>query len=215
MGKKFVASFSGGKDSTLAIYKAIGQGHELIALITTYNIDENRSWSHGLSKSVLERVAESLGAPSWVVETTGEKYAENFEKVLIRAKEHGAEMCVFGDTDIEGHLHWGEERCQEVGIEAMFPLWGKGRESVVYEFIDSGFTANISVIDTSQLDDIFLGEKLTKTIAIQIAEEGADICGENGEYHTFASDGPIFSYPINFSFGEKVVQEKYSILPIE
>jgi len=215
MEKKFVASFSGGKDSTLAIYQAIQQGHELIALITTYNIDENRSWSHGLSTSVLKRVATSLGVPSWVVQTTGEKYAEDFEKILMRAKEHGAKMCVFGDTDIEGHLHWGEERCQEAGIEAMFPLWGKSRESVVYEFIDSGFIADISVIDASQLDDRFLGSRITKEVVNQIAAEGADICGENGEYHTFASDGPIFSHPVKFSFGDKVVQDKYRILPIE
>jgi len=215
MGKKFVASFSGGKDSMLAIYKAIQQGNELIALITTYNIDENRSWSHGLPKSVLERVADSLGAPSWAIETTGEKYAENFEKVLKRAKDYGAEVCVFGDTDIEGHLHWGEERCQEAGIEAMFPLWGKGREALVYEFIESSFTANINVIDTDRLSDRFLGSRLTKSIAAQIAATGADICGENGEYHTFVSNGPLFRQPVYFIFGEKIFRDNYVILPIE
>jgi len=215
MGKKFVASYSGGKDSTLAIYNAIQEGNELIALITTYNIDEGRSWSHGLPKSVLERVAQSLGAPAWIIETTGEKYAENFEKALMSAKDYGAEICVFGDTDIEGHLHWGEKRCQEAGIKAKFPLWGKSRKALVYEFIESGFTATISVIDTDQLSHRFLGSKLTKEIADQIAAEGADICGENGEYHTFVSTGPLFEQPIDFTFGEKITRDNYAILPIE
>lgn len=215
MAKKFIASYSGGKDSTLAIYKAIEQGNELIALITTYDIETKRSWSHGIPKSVLERISKSVGVPAWPIETTRENYSEQFEQALQRAKEYGADACVFGDTDIEDHLHWGEERCQKTGIEAMFPLWGKSRKALVYEFIESGFTANITVVDTDQLSDNFLGQKLTKEVVDRIAEHGADICGENGEYHTFVSNGSIFRQPINFSLGEKIIQDKYAILPIE
>jgi len=214
MARKFAASYSGGKDSVLAIYKAIQQGNQLIALITTYNKDKDRSWFHGLPKPLLESVSESLDVPSWLIETTGKEYAENFEKSLLRVKEHGVDACVFGDIDIEEHREWCNERCQAVGIEAVFPLWNKNRKELVYEFIDNGFTANITVIDTNRLGEHFLGQKITKTMVDQIEAYGADICGENGEYHTFVSEGPIFSKPIDFLFKEKIIEDNYAILPI-
>jgi len=215
MGKKFVASYSGGKDSALAIHKAIDEGHELIALITTYDEDAGRSWSHGMPKEILERVGEALGVPAWSIETTMSAYAQDFTAALKRAKEFGAQGCVFGDTDIEGHLHWGEERCQEAGIEAIFPLWGKDRKDVVYDMINQGFIATINVIDTKQLSDRFLGKILTKEVVDEIAATGADICGENGEYHTFASDGPIFKHPVDFSLGDQMMRDDYAILPFK
>jgi len=215
MGKKFVASYSGGKDSALSIFKAIQAGHELIGLITTYDIEADRSWSHGMPKEILERVATSLDVPAWPIYTTMSDYAKDFTAALRHAKSFGAEACVFGDTDIEGHLHWGEERCQEAGIEAIFPLWRKSHQEVVYDMIDQGFIATINVVDTKQLDDRFLGLVLTKEVADAIAATGADICGENGEYHTFASDGPIFRHSVEFTLDDKVMRDHYAILPFE
>jgi len=215
VSKKFVASFSGGKDSALAIYRAILASHELVGLITTYDSDTGVSWSHGMSKALLECISASIGVPAWAIETTSAEYAKNFEDALAHAKELGAEVCVFGDTDIEGHQHWGEQRCQAVGLGALFPLWKENRRDLVYEIIDSGFVATITTIDTKQLDDRFLGKQLTREIADQIAAEGADICGENGEYHTLASDGPIFKHPIKFELGEKMMRDYYAILPVQ
>ena len=211
---KFVASYSGGKESALALYRAIKQGHEPIALITTYTTDADRSHFHGLSEAVLESVSKSLAIPLWLVKTSGEEYLQNFEKALRRAKEHGAQGCVFGDIDIAGHLKWCRERCENVGIEALFPLCGEGRKDVVYEVIDSGFVANISIVNTKNLSDVFLGQRLTQDVAEAIAAQGADICGENGEYHTFVTDGPIFKHPVGFSFGEKLVRDNYAMLPV-
>jgi len=212
---KFVASYSGGKESALALYRAIKQGHEPIALITTYTIDDDRSHFHGLSEEVLESVSKSLDIPLWLVKTSGEEYLQNFEKALRRAKEQGAEGCVFGDIDIDGHLKWCGDRCENVGLEALFPLRGERRSDVVYEFIDSGFVANISIVNTEKLADEFLGQQLTKDVAEAIAAQGADICGENGEYHTVVTDGPIFKRPVGFSFGEKVVRDNYAMLPVQ
>ncbi|MCL1996131.1 MAG: diphthine--ammonia ligase [Defluviitaleaceae bacterium] len=208
---KFAASYSGGKESALSVYRAIKQGHEPIALITTFNTDAGRSHFHGLSEKMLENVSKALDIPLWLIETSGKEYVHNFEKALLRAKEAGAEACVFGDIDIEGHLKWCSERCENVGIKPLFPLWGEARSDIVNEVIDSGFVANISIIDTKYLSDNFLGLKLTKEVAEQIAAGGADICGENGEYHTFVSDGPIFKYPVGFYFGEKTVKDTYAI----
>jgi len=212
---KIAISYSGGKESALALYRAVKQGHEPTALITAFNTDASRSHSHGLPEAVLESVSKSLNIPLWVVKTSGELYAHNFEQALKRAKEEGAGACVFGDIDIEGHLKWCSERCENVGIKAMFPLWGEKRKSIVYEMIENGFVANITTVNTKYLSENFLGQKLTKELAKRIEAEGACICGENGEYHTFVSSGPIFKCPIDISFGKKVRSGDYAMLPVK
>ena len=214
METKFVASYSGGKDSVLAIYRAISKGLEPVALVTTFNTDRERSWFHGIPEPILEKVSKSLDIPILLIKTSGEEYAKNFEKTLTSAKELGAEICVFGDIDIEEHRIWCSERCNNVGLSPLFPLWQEERRSLVYEFIDSGFTANFTIINTNKMSEIFLGQTLTRETVNLVAQEGADICGENGEYHTFVSAGPIFKLPIDFNFGMKVIEKEYAILPI-
>ena len=213
-GKKFVASYSGGKDSMLAIYRAIKAGLEPLCFIITYNRDRNLSWFHGVPKGLLDNVSKSLNIPIWLIETNGEEYTKNFEKGLTKAKELGAEVCVFGDIDLEGHLVWCSERCENVGIKPCFPLWKENRKTLVYEFLESGFSSAFTVINTKMLNDKFLGMTMTKEICEQIEKEGADICGENGEYHTFVYNGPIFKEEIKFKFGDKIKNNGYSILPI-
>ena len=212
---KFAASYSGGKESALAVYRAIKQGYEPISLITTFNIDANRSHFHGISEDLLKSVSKSLNIPLNLVKTSGEQYTQNLEKALLQAKEKGAEACVFGDIDIEGHIEWCSERCHNVGIKPLFPLMGESRKNVVYEFIDSGFIANISTINTKYLTEDVLGKQLTKEVAERIAATGADICGENGEYHTFVSDGPIFKHAVKFICSEKVLRDGYAILSVD
>ena len=211
---KFVASYSGGKESALAVHKAILQGHEPILLITTYNTDAARSHFHGLTEEVLEKVSAATGIPLMLVKTSGADYVQNFESALRKAKEQGAEACVFGDIDIEGHIAWCSERCKNVGLTPMFPLMGMSRADAVYDLVDSGFIANITVVNSNYLSDEFLGRKLTRELAHKIAETGADICGESGEYHTFVSDGPIFRQPITFTVGDKVTKDNYAMVPI-
>lgn len=211
---KFVASYSGGKDSILSLNRAISHGMTPVSLITTYNIDKNRSWFHGIPENVLNNVSESINIPIWLIRTTGEEYAINFEKTLAKAKENGAEVCVFGDIDIEDHFMWCNDRCKNVGIKAYFPLWKESRKEIVYEFIDKGFIANITIIDTNIINEKYLGDVLSKELVDQISKEGADICGENGEYHTFVSDGLLFKNKVSFSFSGKRRLNNLLILPI-
>lgn len=213
-GKKFVASFSGGKDSTLAIYRAITQGMIPLGLFTTYNIDKNRSWFHGITKPMLDKVSNEINLPISLMETTGEMYTRNLEAKLKIAKERGAEVCVFGDIDIEDHFDWCTERCKEAGIKAYFPLWKESRKKLVYEFIDLGFKTIINVVDTSRMPESFAGKILTREIADSIEASGADICGENGEYHTFVFDGPLFNNSVKFEVGEKVRIDNFTVVPI-
>ena len=212
---KFAASYSGGKESVLAIHHAIQQGHTPIVLITTFNTDHGRSHFHGLSEELLEAASTALDIPLLLVKTTSAGYANDFENALHKAKAMGAEACVFGDIDIEGHRSWCTQRCESAGITPMFPLWGRERGKVVNEFIDQGFTANITIVNNQHLNDDFLGQELTKDLLAKIERTGADICGENGEYHTFVSAGPIFKYPVVFTLGEKVISGEYAMLRVQ
>lgn len=212
--KKFIASYSGGKDSTLAIYRAMKQGMVPIELVTTYNTDRKQSWFHGIPRQLLDNISKEIEIPITLIETTGEQYTLNFEAYLKAAKEKGAEICVFGDIDLEEHLKWCTDRCLAAGIEAYFPLWKESRKDLVYEFIDSDFKTIITVVDNSRLGQEFVGKILTKTVAAEIEKCGADICGENGEYHTFAFDGPLFNNPVEFKTGNIINYDNYAIMPI-
>ncbi len=214
MSKKFIASYSGGKDSILAIHRAIKQGYTPLMLIVTYNTDRNRSWFHGIPEGVLKSVEKSLNIPIKLIKTSGEKYAENFEKALQEGKDLGADFCVFGDIDIDDHKKWCTDRCDNVGLDWLFPLWQENRKDLVCEFIDSGYTANITVVNTNMLSSRFLGEKLTRELLTEIEKEGADVCGENGEYHTFTSAGELFKLKVDFEFGEILFESNYGIMPV-
>jgi len=214
-GKQFVASYSGGKDSIFAIYKAMQAGLMPVGLLTTYNTDANRSWFHGVTESLLQNVSTSLAIPLTLIKTSGEDYAANFEKTLVLARGQGAEVCVFGDIDIEGHLEWCTQRCEKAGLMPYFPLWNGNRKDLVYEFIDAGFKSIITVVDTSRLPKEFLGKTLSREILEAIERSGADICGENGEYHTFAFDGPILTRKVDFIVVGIVERDNYGILSLD
>ncbi len=212
--KKFIASYSGGKDGVLAIHRAIKAGYEPIMLITTYNTDRNRSWFHGVPEEVLKSISKSLGIPIKLIKTSGEDYAKNFEFALSEAKSLGADFCVFGDIDIEEHKNWCVDRCKNAEMDWLFPLWQENRKDLVHEFIDCGYTANITIVNTDMLSDRFLGEKLTKELLEEIELTGADVCGENGEYHSFVSSGEIFKSEIEFKFGDTIYESNFGIIPV-
>lgn len=214
-GRRFVASYSGGKDSALAIHRALRAEMVLQALLITYNTDRGRSWFHGIPPNVLRQVEEAVGCRVILVRTSGAEYAQNLEAELRRQVEAGAEYCVFGDIDIQEHMDWCSARCKPTGIGALFPLWKESREALVYEGLRAGFAPRITVVDTGRLDKRFLGQVLTKALAQEIQREGADICGENGEYHTFVAHGPIFAHPVPVAFGEPFMDGVYAILPMQ
>ncbi|MDR1944057.1 MAG: diphthine--ammonia ligase [Synergistaceae bacterium] len=212
---KFAASYSGGKDGALALHRAVKSGREPVSLLTTYNEGAGRSWFHGVPAEMLYKVSELMGIPLELAKTgEGDGYAQDFEAALERVKGRGASACVFGDIDIQLHYDWCASRCKAAGLESLFPIWNGNRRELVYELIDAGFKAVITIVDPSRLSEKFLGRTLTRELAEEIASEGADICGENGEYHTFVYDGPLFSAPVNFKFGEVVRRGNCSILPV-
>lgn len=215
MSKKFVMSYSCGKDSTLALYRMIKGGHKPVALLVTANKKESRTWFHGVPEDLLQEVSKSLNIPLLLVKCEGEEYKDAFNNALKKAKEDlGVEACAFGDIDLEAHRTWCTERCNEANIEAVFPLWNEGREKLTFEFIDTGFKTVIKNVRLDVLSTEFLGKQLTKSVVKDIVKAGSDACGENGEYHTFVFDGPLFKYPIKFKQNGIITNETHGFLDI-
>ena len=193
---KFVTSYSFGKDSALAMYRMVQAGHIPVALMTTVNPAQERSWIHGIPNDLMLAVAESMDLPLILCECSTDGYDNGLEEGLVRAKELGAEACVFGDIDIDGHAEYDRARCNAVGLECVLPLWQEKRVSLLQECLDAEFKPLIKNVQADILNESYLGKMLTMEIAYEMEQAGADICGENGEYHTFVYDGPLFRYPV-------------------
>ena len=119
-GKRFICSYSGGKDSTLALYRAVLAGGEPQAVFMTYNEDAGRTWFHGVPEDVVRRAQQALGIPVRILRTPGERYAERLEEELRLQRAEGAAACVFGDIDLAEHLAWCTERCENAGMRRCF-----------------------------------------------------------------------------------------------
>lgn len=213
-GTRFVASYSGGKDSVLAIHRAMARGMELEALIITKNEDRGRSWFHGLPDDVLDRIERAVGVPVVRVVTDGDHYAQRFEEALAAFARQGVQACVFGDIDLEGHREWGEARCAAAGLKAVYPLWGESRRELVFEGIDAGYASVVTVVDPSRVDASLVGRTLSPSVVEAIEACGADACGENGEYHTFTHAGPLFSGSLGVKFGTAIAVGSSVVVPI-
>ena len=196
---KIFSSWSGGKECALATYKATSQGHEVLYLLNFVSEDGERSRSHGTKASVLALQAEATGIPLIQVKTSWENYEDNFKKVVSKLRDKGIEGGVFGDMDLEEHREWVERVCSEIGIKALLPLWGTKPEELIKEFLKLKFKA---IIVATRLDETLLGKVLDKALVRQISKLGSHPCGENGEYHTFVTDGPIFRQALKVAKGE-------------
>ncbi len=195
---KVCVSYSLGKDSTLALYRTLQQGDDVIALIVAIDKENKRSWFHGVEKNLIEEVSKALSIPVIYAEGSSEKYRETFIKALQTAKQRGATACIFGDIDIVEHREWCTDVSQEANLTARFPLWQESRRAVVEEFINCGFKAFIKTVSKKhKLPQTMLGKTLSQESLDIIEQHGSDACGENGEYHTIVYDGPIFHHKIN------------------
>lgn len=211
---KFIMSYSCGKDSTLALYRMIKDGNNPIGLLVTVDKEKERSFFHGVPEELLNDVSEALNIELMLVKCEGKDYVEKFDEKLQEAKSLGAEACVFGDIDIEDHRKWCSDRCAKAGIKAIFPLWQEDRESLTYEFIDLGFKAVIKNIQLEWLDESFLGKTLERDLVKAIKATGSDPCGENGEYHTFVYNGPLFKKEIQFTMAGNLLTDTHGYLDV-
>ena len=198
----FCCSWSGGKDSCLAFYRAMRSGLKPAALLTMLVEGGKRTRSHGLPRSVIEAQAAALGVQLLTIASTWEQYERHFISILNQAATAGIGCAVFGDIDIERHRDWEEMVCRAANVRAYLPLWQEPRQQLLAEWWSHGFKALIVVV-RDPVGREFLGEKLDATTVQELMRRGADPCGENGEFHTVVTDGPIFSRPLRVRMGKQ------------
>lgn len=208
---KVFASWSGGKESALATYKAILQGYQVLYLVNFLSEDGKRSRSHGIKAEVLDLQSEAIGIPIVQVKTSWENYEENFKKVVTELKEKGIEGGVFGDMDLEEHREWIERVCAELGIKPLLPLWGIGPGDLLADFWGLGLEA---VTVATRLDESLLGRNLDKAFLAEIQNFNCHLCGESGEYHTFVTNGPIFKKLLKVTQGKREKRDDVWFLEI-
>lgn len=212
--KPFVASWSGGKDSAMAYYRALKAGAVPKKLWTMFEEDKEQSKSHALPIEVVQAQAKQLGVPSMISGADWSGYEEQFLSAMQSCVEEGIAYGVFGDIDLEDHLEWVRNSCEKVGMKAIHPLWMEPRRSILEEFIAVGFVAYVVVIDTKRVPAQFIGRQFTIELMDELEALGIDSCGESGEFHTVVVDGPIFKERLPIKFGEVIVQENYHFMPV-
>ncbi len=207
--KPFVASWSGGKDSALAYYRAVNAGAIPKKLWTMFEPDEKQSKSHALPFEVVEAQAKSLGVPLMTRGADWNGYQDQFLDAMKTCVAKGIPAAVFGDIDVEDHLKWVQETCATVDMEAIHPLWMTPRRQLLEEFIDVGFEAYVIVVNTKMMPVHFIGRKFTIEFMDELESLGIDACGESGEFHTVVIDGPIFSERLQVQFGTEMERDGY------
>ncbi|MGG5460919.1 diphthine--ammonia ligase [Clostridium sp. B9] len=214
INRKFIASYSGGKDSTLALYKAMQQG-DAVGIIVMMEEDGERSRAHSLFPSVLEAQAKAIGLPLFRAATNWENYEKIFVGKLKEAKELGAEVLVTGDIDVPEHECWHERVTESVGLKLGMPLWRMSHKEVVQEFINLGFKTKIVTVNLDKgMKEEDLGRILDFEYMKELEERGIDPCGEAGEFHTTVIAGPLFKEEINVKHGEIISDKNYMYLTL-
>lgn len=205
--RRAAVSWSGGKDSYMALHLAREMGFEIEYGI--HMIVENRVSYHGPRELIMVQQA-ALGMMGIFTRTTWEKYEEDFKKVLESLRRGGVETVIFGDVFIESHREWVERVCREAGLEAVEPLWGINTGDLVRKAVDLGVRAMIiRTIDREPLAK-YIGRVLDRETIEGLIESGIDPAGEHGEYHTIVLDAPLFRIGVEVLEGRvETVEERF------
>jgi len=203
-------NWSGGKDSALALYYALQSNLNIQTLLTNVNAVHNRVSMHGVRRSLLEAQASAIGLPLCTIELPEQPLMSDYEQAVIQKltalKEANFDSAVFGDIFLEDLKQYREKQLATVGFKAIFPLWKRNTTELMHEFIDLGFKTVVVCIKAEVLDESFAGRVIDKDFLKDLPAQ-VDPCGENGEFHTFVYDGPIFKKSVAFTVGEKVFRE--------
>ena len=208
--KKTYFNWSSGKDSALALYKILKDSdYNLDLLVTTVNKDFNRVSMHGLRNELLLKQAESIGINLKTIEFPADVTMDLYSKIMKEAMDSLVEKeyshTIFGDIFLEDLKVYRDTKLEEVNIKGVYPLWKKDTKEVLQEFLDLGFKAITVCVNAKFLGGEFVGRVIDKQF-IKDLPDNVDVCGENGEFHTFVFDGPIFNKPVDFTIGEKTLR---------
>jgi uncharacterized protein (TIGR00290 family) len=205
--------WSGGKDSAMALHALqLAQSHRITTLLTTVTEEYDRISMHGVRRVLLERQAESLGLPLHAVlippHCINATYEARMKEALSEHLARGVRRAAFGDIFLEDLRVYRERNLAQAGIEALFPIWKRDTRELARDFLRLGFRAIVVCVDPRVLDPSFAGRLLDESFFADLPP-GVDPCGENGEFHTFVFDGPMFRAPIRFVAGKKVLREGF------
>lgn len=208
MKTKAIFNWSSGKDSSLALFKVMQENkYEVTSLLTSINKEFQRISMHGVHVSLLEKQAENLGFPLIKMELPKEPSMEEYHTIMDKTMSHvksmGVTASVFGDIFLEDLRQYREDQLNAIGMEAVFPLWKRNTTELIHEFLGLGFKTIVTCVNGTYLDKSFAGRIIDQRFLDDLPEN-VDPCGENGEFHTFTFDGPIFKEPVLFEIGETV-----------
>ena len=217
MPEAFV-SWSGGKDSCLACYRAIVSGINVRYLLNMVTEDGQWSRSHGLSAELLRVQAKALGIPLVQKQTTNAGYEAEFKNALLAFKQEGITLGVFGDIDFNEHRQWIERVCSAGGLTPLLPLWGQNQEEILKDFIRSGFESVVVATKADLLGEKWLGRKIDAAFLADLNElrktKEITPCGEAGEYHTYVINGPLFRKRVEIREVSKEIKDDHWFLRI-
>lgn len=203
--KKVVLSFSGGKDSVAALRELQNSDeYTVVALLTTLD-PSDKVLMHGFDSELLSEQAKSLGLPLYKitipkVSNKGSSFAGKMKEAFKKFKEQGVTLVAYGDIYLEDVRKFREEKLSLVGMESIFPLWGKNTQEIAEKFINSGFRAVITCVNTKIIPKEWIGKEFNKEFTSFLVDKKIDPCGENGEFHTFVYAGPTFKNEVKFQF---------------
>jgi len=205
MTKKAILSWSGGKDCALALRElSLGGRFEVAVLLTTFIGETDRVVMHGIPRPLVEDQARSLGLPLEAVfldvNAGNDAYDRAIAEVLQRYRKRGFTAVAFGDLYLADVRRYRESRLADSGMAPLFPLWGMDTKALAERFVEEGYRAVVTCVDTEALDGSFAGRFLDRAF-LEDLPTGVDPCGEKGEFHTFAFAGPVFRTEVAFRTG--------------
>jgi diphthine-ammonia ligase len=208
----YISSWSGGKDSCLAAYLALGQGYKISHLVNFISQEFKRVSFHGTEAKLIQLQSQAIGIPLLQKQTTWEEYEQEFKEAVQSLLPQGIKGMVFGDIYLDEHKEWVERVCGDLGIEAIEPLWNKDTEEVFTGFIEAGFEAVIFSARAELIDEGWVGQRLDRKFLAYLKTRNIDLCGENGEYHTLVVNGPLFKRRIEIIEGKTINRDNHWLL---
>jgi uncharacterized protein (TIGR00290 family) len=211
--KKITISWSGGKDSAFALYKILKSGEfEIVNLHTVINEETERVGMHGVHESLIERQASAIGLPLTKLYLASSESHDDYIRLMVdfyaQCANENIHAVVFGDIFLEDLKLFREALLTAAGLQGIYPLWKLDTEMMIRDFTASGFKTLICAANAKYFSERAMGKTIGDDFASSLLP-AVDPCGENGEFHTFVYDGPVFKNPVAFQMGE-VVQKKYS-----
>lgn len=215
---KVIVSWSSGKDSAMALHKIVESNEcEILAILTTVSNTFRRVSMHGVREALLDQQADSIGISVEKVRIPypcpNETYERKMAELLRKYKSKGVSHVVFGDLFLEDIRRYREDKLAEIGISPIFPLWKDNTKELARAIIRVGFKAVVTCVDPRQLDPRFAGRYFDEMFLNELPDN-VDPCGENGEFHTFVFDGPIFRNRVDVSLGDRVVRDGFCFVDL-